>query len=138
MNDNYRLIVFFDGPCGPCINEIQAIKIHNTEQRLKLVDYFARNFDDSQYRAQGATREAMTECLQMLNSQQKWIKGVSAFQLIYRTLGLPSIASYWGARFTRLLAENTNPLSGSHRCCFTDEPTRCCSSCGARRDMGRP
>jgi len=97
MNDHYPLIVFFDATCGPCNNEIQAVKIHNTEQRLKLVDYSARNFDDSPYRAQGVTRESMTECLQMLNSQRKWIKGVSAFQLICRTLGLPSIASYWGA-----------------------------------------
>jgi predicted DCC family thiol-disulfide oxidoreductase YuxK len=119
MNEQYPLTVFFDASCGLCNNEMQAIKIHDTEQRLNLVDCSAHDFDDRPYRAEGVTREVMMECLHVLDSQREWIKGVSAFELIYRTVGMPAIASLWGGRFTRPLAERAYPWIARHRRLFS-------------------
>lgn len=119
MNEQYPLTVFFDASCGLCKNEMQAIKIHDSGQRLSLVDCSANNFDDTPYRADGVTREAMMACLHVLNSHGKWIKGVSAFELIYRTVGMPVMANLWGGRFTRPLAERAYPWIARHRGLFS-------------------
>lgn len=115
----YPLTVFFNASCGLCNNEMRAIKVHDTEQRLNLVDCSAYDFDDSPYRADGVTREALMECLHVLDSQRVWIKGAAAFELIYRMVGMPAIASLWGGRFTRPLAERAYPWIARHRRIFS-------------------
>ena len=115
MNDQYPLTVYFDASCGLCNSEIQNIKIHDTEQRLILVDCSADSFDDTPYRADGITREDMMECLHVRNRQGVWIKGVASFELIYRTVNMSVIADLWGSRFTRPLVERIYPWVARHR-----------------------
>ena len=115
MNEQYPLTVYFDASCGLCHNEMQNIKIHDSEQHLIMVDCSAEGFDDMPYRADGVTREAMMDCLHVRNSQGAWIKGISAFELLYRTVGMPAMANFWGGRFTRPLMERTYPWIARHR-----------------------
>ena len=78
----YPLTVYFDASCSLCNSEMQALKIHDTKQRLCLIDCSAADFDDAPFRSEGITREAMMACLHVQNSQGTWIKGVSAFELL--------------------------------------------------------
>jgi len=115
MNEQYPLTVFFDASCGLCHNEMQNIKIHDSEQHLILMDCSAAGFDDRHYRVNGVTREAMMECLHVRNSQGVWSKGISAFELLYHTVGMPAMANFWGGRFTRPLMERVYPWIARNR-----------------------
>ena len=115
MHEQYLLTVYFDASCGLCNSEMQTIKLHDTAQRLMLVDCSAASFDDTPYRVDGVTREAMMECLHVRDNQGTWIKGVSAFELLYRTVGMTALAILWGGRFTRPLAKRVYPWIARHR-----------------------
>ncbi len=115
MNEQYPLTVYFDASCGLCHSEMMAIKIHDAAQRLILVDCSAAEFDDTPFAADGVTREAMMHCLHVRNRQGEWIKGVAAFELIYRTVGMSAIANLWGGRYTRPLMERVYPWVARHR-----------------------
>lgn len=115
MNEQYPLTVYFDASCGLCNSEMQAIKIHDSAQQLILVDCSPVNFDDRAFRAEGITRESMMACLHVRDSAGVWIKGVAAFELLYRTVGMSALASLWGGKFTRPLMERAYPWVARHR-----------------------
>ncbi|MDD4930172.1 MAG: DUF393 domain-containing protein [Gallionella sp.] len=115
MNEIYPLTVYFDASCALCHSEMQTIKIHDVEHRLMLADCSAAGFDDSLFAADGVTREAMMACLHVRNSRGEWIKGVAAFELIYRSVGMPSLANFWGSRLTRPVMERAYPWIARHR-----------------------
>lgn len=115
MNEQYPLTVFFDASCGLCHNEMQNIKIHDSEQHVILVDCSAEGFDDVSYQVDGVTRAAMMECLHVRDSQGAWIKGIAAFEVLYRTVGMPAMANFWGSRFTRPLMERVYPWIARNR-----------------------
>ena len=115
MNNDLPLTIYFDASCRLCNSEIQAIKSHDREGHLILVDCSATDFDDTPYRTVGLTRAAMMESLHVRNSQGAWVKGVASFELIYRTVGLTAIANFWGGKFTRPLAERAYPWIARHR-----------------------
>lgn len=119
MNTPYSLTVYFDASCSLCNSEMQTIKIHDTEQRLRLIDCSAADFDDTSFQADGVTREAMMACLHVQNSCGAWIKGVEAFELLYKTTGMTVLANLWGSRYTRPLAEIIYPWVARHRQAFT-------------------
>ncbi len=115
MIEQYPLTVFFDASCSLCDSEIQNIKIRDAGQRLHLVDCSDASFDDAPYRAAGITREAMMNLLHVRSNCGEWIIGVSAFELLYRTVGMPVIANFWGGRYTRPLMERVYPWIARHR-----------------------
>ncbi len=116
MNQHYYpLTVYFDASCSLCNNEIQNIKIHDSAGHLILVDCSAPGFDDTPFRAEAVTREAMMECLHVRDSQGKWIKGVPAFELLYQTACMPILAGLWGGTLTRPIAERLYPWVARHR-----------------------
>jgi len=115
MNQQYPLTIYFDASCKLCNNEMQAVKQHDKESSLILIDCSATDFDDRPFQSQGITREAMMECLHVLDSQGTWFKGVASFELIYRTVGLNTIANFWGGKYTRSLAEVIYPFIARHR-----------------------
>ena len=141
MNKQYPLTVYYDASCGLCNSEIQNIKIHDSEQHLILVDCSAASFDDTPFRADGVTREAMMECLHVRNSQGMWIKGGSAFELLYRTVGMPVLVKLWGGRLTRPLMEHIYPWVAHNRqvISFTGLPLlfKLWGMCEARRAFKR-
>ena len=115
MHEQYPLTVFFDASCGLCNSEMQAIKIQDTEQHLIFVDCSAASFDDASYRAESVTRKAMMECLHVRDNRGVWIKGVPAFELLYRTIGMPVMAICWGGGLTRPLMEHLYPWIARNR-----------------------
>lgn len=114
MNSRLPLTIYFDASCRLCNSKIQSIKNHDIKEHLILVDCSASDFDDTPFRADGVTREAMMGSLHVRDSQGAWIKGVASFELIYRTIGLRAIANLWGGRYTRPLAEHAYSWIARH------------------------
>jgi predicted DCC family thiol-disulfide oxidoreductase YuxK len=109
MKTAYPLTVYFDASCKLCDSEMHNIKLHDIEERLTLVDCSAPEFDDTPFVSEGITRDVMMSCLHARNDHGEWIKGVAAFELIYRMVGMASIARLWGSPLTRPLAERAYP-----------------------------
>ena len=119
MNEQYPLTVYFDASCSLCNTEMQAIKLHDTAHYLILADCSPTDFDDTSFQIDGVTRASMMECLHVRDSRGEWIKGVAAFELLYRTVKMPLLANLWGSRYTRPLAEIIYPWVARHRQAFT-------------------
>jgi len=115
MRSDLPLTVYFDASCRLCHSEIRNIKTHDTKGHLLLVDCSAADFDDAPFRAEGITRADMMERMHVRDNQGAWIKGVDAFELIYRTAGMQGMASLWGGRYTRRLMEKLYPWVARHR-----------------------
>jgi predicted DCC family thiol-disulfide oxidoreductase YuxK len=98
MRSDLPLTVYFDASCRLCRSEMLSIKAHDTRDYLRLVDCSAPGFDDAPFRADGITRADMMERLHVRDNQGAWIKGVPAFELIYRTVGMQRMAGLWGRR----------------------------------------
>ena len=47
--------------------------------------------------------------------QGNWLVGVAAFEVIYQTVGMASIAKLWGGSFTKPLAVKLYPWVVKHR-----------------------
>jgi predicted DCC family thiol-disulfide oxidoreductase YuxK len=115
MNTAYPLTVYFDASCALCNSEMQNIKRRDTNNALILIDCSAAEFDDTCFKAQGITRAAMMNCLHARDADGAWLKGVAAFEVIYRSVGMAAIAKFWGHPLTRPLAERAYPWVVRHR-----------------------
>ena len=115
MGQQFPLTVYFDASCRLCNSEIQTIKLHDVENNLILVDCSAEEFEGSLFKTEGVTRKEMMDQLHVRDSQGAWFKGVASFELLYRTVGLSTIANFWGGRYTRPLAELLYPWIARHR-----------------------
>jgi predicted DCC family thiol-disulfide oxidoreductase YuxK len=109
------LTIYFDASCALCNSEMQNIKLYDTRNSLLLIDCSASDFDDSPFHAEGINRDIMMNCLHAQDANGQWIKGVAAFEVIYRTVGLAAIAGLWGHPLTRPLAERAYPWVVKHR-----------------------
>ena len=115
MKTEMPLIVYFDASCLLCNSEMQNIKAHDVDDAVILVDCSAPDFDDSPFRAEGITRDAMMKCLHARDANDTWLKGVAAFEVIYRSVGIASVANMWAHPLIRPLAERVYPWIARHR-----------------------
>lgn len=115
MNTTYPLTIYFDASCALCSSEMHNIKMHDTDDLLLLVDCSCPEFDDSPFHQEGINRDAMMNCLHAQDAGGAWVKGVTAFEVIYRSVGMFSIAKLWGHPFTRPIAVRMYPWVVRHR-----------------------
>ena len=115
MNTNYPLTIYYDASCGLCNSEMQNIKIHDQKEQLILIDCSAPEFDDTEFKALGITRSLMMNRLHAQDAKGNWLVGVEAFEVIYRTVGMASIAKLWGGTLTKPLAVKLYPWVVKHR-----------------------
>jgi len=115
MNIAYPLTIYFDASCVLCYSEMQSIKHNDADNRLILVDCSTPEFNDSEFQKQGVTRDAMMNCLHAQDAQGNWLKGVTAFEIIYRSVGMTTIAKLWGHPLIRPLAERAYPWIARNR-----------------------
>lgn len=115
MNTSYPLTIYFDASCRLCNSEMQNIKIHDHEDKLILIDCSAPEFDDAPFKKEGINRMLMMNRLHAQDSKGNWLVGVEAFEVIYQTVGMASIAKLWGSRFTKPLAVKLYPWVVEHR-----------------------
>lgn len=104
MHPALPLTIYFDASCAMCNSEMQNIKLHDLEDALTLIDCSTPDFDDGPFLAEGITRDVMMNCLHARDANGAWLKGVAAFEAIYRIAGMATIAKLWGHPLTRPLA----------------------------------
>jgi predicted DCC family thiol-disulfide oxidoreductase YuxK len=115
MVSAYPISVYFDASCALCNSEMQNIRQHDAENRLRLIDCSAPDFDDRAFQTEGISRDTLMNCLHARDANGNWLKGVAAFEVIYRTVGMASIARLWGHPLTRPIAERAYPWVVKHR-----------------------
>ena len=115
MTTLYPLTVYFDASCALCDSEMQNIKQQDLDDVLILIDCSAADFDDSAFAAQAISRDTLMNCLHVQDANGAWFKGVAAFEVIYRSVGMASIARLWGHPWSRPLAERLYPWVVRHR-----------------------
>jgi predicted DCC family thiol-disulfide oxidoreductase YuxK len=115
MNTNYPLTIYFDASCRLCNSEMQNIKLHDLHKQLILIDCSAYGFDDSPFQAAGITKTLMMNRLHAQDASGQWLIEVAAFEVIYQTVGMASIAKLWGSPITRPCAERLYPWVVKHR-----------------------
>ncbi len=115
MNTTYPLTIYYDASCRLCNSEMQNIKLHDTNKQLTFIDCSDDGFDDSPFQAEGITKTLMMNRLHAQDTSGKWLVGVAAFEVIYQTVGMASIAKLWGGRLTKPLAEKLYPWVVKHR-----------------------
>lgn len=115
MKQTPKLTIYFDASCRLCSSEMYNIKQHDADNCLTLVDCSSADFDDTSFKAEGIDQHAMMNCLHARYEHGEWIKGVAAFEIIYRSVGIASIAALWGHPLTRPLAERMYPWVVRHR-----------------------
>jgi len=113
------LKIYYDASCPLCRAEFHALKDADDDDRLVLVDCSERLFADGCADRDGVDRAAMMEAIHVRDASGNWYRGVDAFQKIYTTMGMHSLARFWGS--TRLrpalepsyawFARNRQPLS---------------------------
>jgi predicted DCC family thiol-disulfide oxidoreductase YuxK len=116
MKTIYPLTVYFDASCRLCNSEMQNIKLHDIHKQLVLIDCSSPDFDDTVCRANNISLSDMMIRLHVQDANGEWLIGVSAFELIYRTIGMHSIAKLWRLPITRtwlypLIAKHRHTLS---------------------------
>jgi len=111
----YPLTIYYDASCRLCNSEMQNIKLHDVDNQLILIDCSAPEFNDAPFQKLGITRTLMMNRLHMHDSEGIWFVGVDAFEVIYRTVGMVSIAKLWGGRFTKPLTKKLYPWVVKHR-----------------------
>lgn len=116
MRSDLPLTIFFDASCPVCLSEMRNIKAHDTRGHLRLVDCSAHGFDTTPFEHEGVTVADMMTQLHVRDRQGAWIKGASAMELIYRTVGMQRMAGLWEShallgRLYPWIARNRQALS---------------------------
>src|SRR5262245_55889238 len=109
------LTAFYDGSCSLCSAEMDALHELDRDDAIALVDCASPAFDDTPYRAEGVTREAMLQALHVRDVLGDWHRGVDAIALLYASAGAPRLARLWVHPLTRPIARWLYPLVVRHR-----------------------
>lgn len=115
MATTFPLTIYFDASCRLCNSEMQNIKAHDTNNQLVLIDCSAPDFDESVCKANNISKTAMMNRLHVQDANGQWLIGVVAFEVIYQTIGMYSIAKIWKLPIIRIwlypfIAEHRNTL----------------------------
>lgn len=92
----YPLTVFYDASCPLCADEMHALRELDTAERIELVDCSARGFCDDGLRADAITRAALMQRIHARDARGRWLRGMDAFEAVYRAAGLEGAARAWG------------------------------------------
>lgn len=105
----YPLTVFYDGSCELCRQEMLTLTQRDINKHLLLVDCSAADFDDTPYRPSGINRHILLNCLHAQDAQGRWLAGVDAFAVIYRSVGMNRLARLCDHPITRPIAARLYP-----------------------------
>jgi predicted DCC family thiol-disulfide oxidoreductase YuxK len=107
--------VFYDGSCPLCRAEIDALSAANVGGVLRLHDCSPAAFSDPRALAEGIDRAAMMLAMHVRDPQGRWHAGVDAFVVMYRAIGIESIARLWGHAWLKPLWVRLYPWIARNR-----------------------
>ena len=96
MSATWPLTIYYDRSCPLCREEMQALKDHDREDRLRLVDASAPGFRDPHVAAAGLAPAELMRRIHARDAAGRWYVGVPVFELAYGAAGLAGIARFWG------------------------------------------
>ncbi len=115
MTTEYPLTVYYDASCRLCNSEMQNIKLHDSRDNVILIDCSGSDFDDTPFAAIGINRDAMMKRLHLHDANGNWLIGVTAFETVYRAVGMPALATLWGHPLTKPWVEKLYPWVADNR-----------------------
>lgn len=95
MNATWPLVIYYDASCPLCREEMHALKDHDANARLSLVDASAPGFTDAHLAAAGIPRADLMRLIHARDATGRWFIGVEVFELAYAAAGLHGIARLW-------------------------------------------
>lgn len=111
----YPLTIYFDASCPLCASEMSALKQHDRDGRLVLVDCSEAGFTDAPLDAAGLTQRDVMQIIHARDATGQWLRGVAVFEAAYRGVGLNVLAFLWGCRLWRPLLDRIYPWIARHR-----------------------
>lgn len=112
---SYPLTIYYDASCPLCAAEMHAIRDHDGERRLKLVDCSARDFRDDDVDAEGIAIAELMQRIHARDAAGRWYRGVDVFVLAYRAVHIEAIARLWSNRRLRPFLDRLYGWVASHR-----------------------
>lgn len=109
------IIVYYDASCPLCRKEIQALKDHDPEDRLHVVDCSAPDFRDEIAERDGIAAAEMMRLMHVRDADGHWLVGVDAFALIYGVIGIESMAKVWSHPVLRPIWKRLYPWVAANR-----------------------
>lgn len=109
------LTVYFDGSCPLCTAEVSALKVHDRDDALQLVDCASPGFTDHHLQAAGIANADLLRMIHARDGDGRWLKGVDVFVAMYRIAGLHAIARLWAHPWLRPLWDRAYPWIARHR-----------------------
>ena len=111
----YPLTVFYDGSCALCAAEMRAIKAHDAEGRVALVDCSAPDFSDEALTAEGVTRATLMERIHARDADGRLLVGADSLEALYRATGFKAKAWLWAHRGLRPILARIYDWVARHR-----------------------
>ncbi len=111
----YPLTVFYDASCPLCASEMHALRELDAAGHIELVDCSAPEFSDEGLRAEGITRVALMQRIHARDARGRWLRGIDAFEAVYRAAGLEGAARVWGNPRWRPLFDRLYAWIARHR-----------------------
>jgi predicted DCC family thiol-disulfide oxidoreductase YuxK len=105
------LTVYYDKSCPLCATEMHALQEMDWRGRLRLVDCSAPGFAGEAE----VSREDMLTRLHVRDPEGKWLKALDAFEAVYASAGLSSLARFWGSARLRPVLGRIYPLVARYR-----------------------
>lgn len=89
------LTVFYDGSCRLCSAEMRNLRHLDRAGELTLIDCAAPDFDAAPWVAEGVTQAALMHRMHVRDATGAWFISADAFEVLYRTVGLRTLARAW-------------------------------------------
>lgn len=111
----YPLTVYYDASCPICASEIDAIKAHDTRDRLNLVDCSAQVMADTAPANSGIDRAALMQAIHARDADGNWLRGVDVFAAVYGAVGIDALARLWSSPRLRPVWQRLYPWIARNR-----------------------
>lgn len=95
MTAAWPLLIYYDASCPLCREEMHALKDHDAQGRLQLVDASPPGFTDPDLERAGITRAELMRLIHARDADGRWFIGIEVFELAYAAAGLHGIARLW-------------------------------------------
>lgn len=112
---SFPLTIYYDASCPLCRKEMSALRDHDVQQRLALVDCSGPDFDDSEVRRAGYSVPELMRLIHARDADGRWFIGVDVFVLAYDAVGIRSMAEFWAHPCLRPVWDRLYPWVARHR-----------------------
>lgn len=111
----FPLVIYYDAACPLCAAEMHALRDHDRDGVLQLVDCSAPGFVDAEASAAGIATPDLLRRIHARDAAGRWFVGVEVFVLAYRAAGLVGAARLWSHPRLRPLWDRLYPWIADNR-----------------------